>query len=384
MQREGNVGRRGNGEGSIFQRADGRWVAAVTLGRDDNGHIRRHRLYGKTRREVAAKLREAQRREEDGEPVRNSHGTVAAFLTRWAAEALPSSDVKPTTVENYRIIIRKHLIPTLGHHQLDALTAADVQRMVNAKRASGLSPRTVQLIHAVLRRALGQAVKWGEARRNVAGLIDSPRVPRREAECLTPEHAQRLLEASRNDRLFALYAVALACGLRRGEALALRWTDVDLDAGHLRVARTLSRVRGGLVLTEPKSARSRRTVPLPCPCVETLRAHRVRQAEERLIAGSLWQDHGLVFPSRVGTLLDPRNALRGLQAVSDAAGLGQVKIHTLRHTCASLLLAQGVHPRVVMETLGHSGIAITMDVYSHVMPQQQREAADRMEAALRW
>jgi len=214
---------------------------------------------------------------------------------------LPSSDVKPTTLENYRIIIRKHLIPTLGHHQLDALTAADVQRMVNAKRASGLSPRTVQLIHAVLRRALGQAVKWGEARRNVAGLIDSPRVPRREAECLTPEHAQRLLEASRNDRLFALYAVALACGLRRGEALALQWTDVDLDAGHLRVARTLSRVRGALVLTEPKSARSRRTVPLPRPCVETLRAHRVRQAESVLSRGrcgrtTVWCFHPVSGP----------------------------------------------------------------------------------------
>jgi integrase len=330
------------------------------------------------------KLKEATARRDAGEPVAASRVLVGAFLERWLDEALPAGDLKPTTVENYATLTRHHLIPALGHRRLDALTAADVQRMINTKRAEGLSDRTVQLLHAILRRALGQAVRWQEARRNVAALVDRPRVQRKEATCLSPAEAQRLLDAARGDRLYALYAVALACGLRRGEALALRWSDVDLEAGTLRVARTLSRVRSGHVFTEPKSPRSRRTVPLPTSCISELRAHRVRQAEERLQLCGAWQDHDLVFPSMWGTPMDPRNALRAFTTIAKRAGLEGIGLHTLRHTCASLLLAQGVHPRVVMETLGHSGIAITMDVYSHVMPHQQREAADLMNTALQW
>jgi len=377
--------KRGNGEGTIYQRSGSeRWEAGFSYV-DAEGRRRRRTLYGRSRREVAAKLREAGRRQEAGETVADSRDTVAAFMARWVAEALPASGLKQTTAENYATLLRVHVVPALGHHRLDALTPADVQRWINAKRASGLSDRTVQLAHAVLRRALGQAVKWGEARRNVAALVDRPRVAHKEAEHLTPAQAQAFLDAARGDRLEAFYSVAIACGLRRGEALALRWSDVDLDGGTLRVSRTLSRTAAhGLTFTEPKTSRSRRTVPLPAPCVEQLRAHRSRQAAERLRAGSMWLDHDLVFPSEIGTPLDPRNALRACQAVAVRAGLGHVKLHTLRHTCASLLLAQGVHPRVVMETLGHSGISITMDIYSHVLPAQQREGADKLAAALRW
>jgi integrase len=274
------MGKRANGKGSSYQRQDGRWSGSVTIALE-GGKQRRHAVYGKTRREVLAKLRETQRRLLAGEPPGNSHSTVAGFLERWLTEALPAAGLKPTTVENYTILTRRHLIPTLGDKRLEELGAADVQRLLNAKRAEGLSDRTVQLVHAVLRRALGQAVRWQEARRNVAALVDRPRVARREARCLSPEDAQRLLDAARGDRLYAFYAVALACGLRRGEALALRWSDVDLDAGLLRVARTLSRIDRGLAFTEPKSARSRRSVPLPAACVTELRNHRTRQLEEQ-------------------------------------------------------------------------------------------------------
>ena len=187
-------------------------------------------------------------------------------------------------------------------------------------------------------------MRWQEAWRNVAVLVDRLRVTRREAGRLPPADAQRLLDAARGDRLYALYAVATACGLRRGEALALRWVDVDLDTGTPHRADAVPD-RRGLTFIEPESTRSRRTVPLPATCVAELRA---------------------------------------FHAVAARAGLVGVSLHTLRHTCASLLLAQGMHPRPVMETLGHSGNAMTMDVYSHVMPQQQRKAADRMDAALRW
>ncbi len=379
------MGKRGNGEGTLRRRRDGLWEARIALPRDEQGRVSRRSVYGKTRREVAAKLGEAQRRQQDGERIVDSLDTVGGFLARWVTEALPASALKTTTVENYATLTRKHLIPRLGHHRLDALPAADVQRWINTSHEAGLSDRTVQLTYAVLRRALGQAVRWGEARRNVAALVDRPRVARKEATYLSPEQAQAFLDAARGERLEAFYSVAIACGVRRGEALALRWSDVDLSAGTLHVARTLSRTRAaGLTFTEPKTVRSRRTLPLPGPCVDQLRAHRVRQACERLKAGALWVDHDLLFPSELGTPLDPRNALRACQAVARRAGLGAVKLHTLRHTCASLLLAQGVHPRVVMETLGHSGISITMDVYSHVMPQQQREAADVLTKVLRW
>lgn len=169
---------------------------------------------------------------------------------------------------------------------------------------------------------------------------------------------------------------------RQGEALGLRWDDVDLDAGTLTIRKSLQRVDGELQLVEPKTAKSRRTVALPDVAVSALRAHRVRQIEERLLAGSRWNDTGLVFTTTIGTGLDGRNVTRQFQKLLEDARLPRQRFHDLRHTCASLLLAQGVHPRVVMETLGHSQVRLTMDTYSHVIPQLQREAAGRIDAIL--
>lgn len=376
--------RRGNGDGGVYRRAsDSRWVAVLDLGQDATGKRRRKTLYGATRKEAVDKLTEAQRRLAEGAPVTDARGTVAAYLEHWIKTGLAAAEVKQTTRENYTTIARTHLAPTIGRLRLDKLAPSDVDALIVAKRAQ-LSDSTVRLIYTVLRRALDAAVRDGLVRRNVAAAVQRPRVVRRDAAVLSPVQAQAFLDAARQDRLFALYAVAMAVGLRRGEALALRWSDVDLDAGNVRVSRTLSRVRDGLVFTEPKSQRSRRTVPMPAPLIAELRAHRVRQAAERLTAGSLWEDHDLVFPSRFGTPLDPRNALRAFAAVASRAGLDGVGLHTLRHTAASLMIAQGVHLRVIMETLGHSGISITADVYSHVLPQQQREAADALGKALQW
>nr|CAA9313301.1 MAG: Phage integrase [uncultured Nocardioidaceae bacterium] len=377
--------RRSNGDGGVYRRAsDGRWVASLDLDPDGGPTRRRKVPYGATRREVVAKLREAQQRLADGASVEDSRILVGPFLTRWSVEGLGAANIKATTQENYAGIARTHLVPTLGHLRLDRLAPSDVDRLLAGKRQRGLSDSTVRLIYTVLRRALDHAARDGLVRRNVAAAVSRPTVAHRDAAVLSPAQAQTLLEAARGQRLCALYAVAMAAGLRRGEALALRWSDVDLHAATLRVSRTLSRTAAGLTFTEPKPARSRRTIPLPASLVDELRAHRTRQLAERLAAGSLWRDHDLVFPSLTGTPLDPRNALRAFTATAERAGLAGIGLHTLRHTCASLLLAQGVHPRIVMETLGHSGISITMDTYSHVMPPQQREAADRMEGALQW
>jgi integrase len=183
----------------------------------------------------------------------------------------------------------------------------------------------------------------------------------------------------KGNRLEALYSVALALGLRRGEALGLRWEDVDLEAGTLRVQVALQRRKDSKTLVEPKTEQSRRTLPLPSVLVVALKAHRTRQLEERLAAGPKWRDHGLVFPSTVGTPMEPRNLTRQFKAVLQRAGLPDIRFHDLRHTAASLLVAQGVHPRVVMEILGHSQISLTMNTYTHVLPEAQREATALMD-----
>jgi integrase len=249
--------------------------------------------------------------------------------------------------------------------------------------AAGHSPRTVQYALHVLRIALARAVRWGLVPRNVATMVDGPRVPRRRVPVLTGEEAQRFMIAVRDDRLGALYVVALSLGLRQGEVLGLRWSDVDLDRQSLTVGAALQRVSGkGLVLVEPKTETSRRKITLPGYCLGVLREHRVRQLRDRLLAGSRWSETGLVFTSALGTGLESGLVTKRLQRILAACGLPRLRFHDLRHSAASLLGAQGVPPRVVMEVLGHSRISVTMDLYSHVFPSLLGDAAKAMERAL--
>jgi len=317
---------------------------------------------------------------QQGMPVAPDKQTVETFLAGWLATA--RSSVRPRTHESYTDMVRLHLLPTLGHHRLTTLAPQHVHALLDAKLAEGLSPRTVQYLHAILRRALGQAVRWGVVPRNVAALVSPPRVSRRELPVLTPDEARHLLEHIRGDRLEALYTIALALGLRQGEALGLQWEDVDLENGALRVRHTLQRVDGAPQLMEPKSSQSRRTIAMPSVAVLALREHRTRQLQERLWAGSRWQKSDFIFTSTIGTPLYSRATTQRFQRILTAAGLRRVTFHSLRHACASFLLAQGVSPRVVMETLGHSQFSTTMDIYAHVMPAMQRDAAERMDALL--
>lgn len=246
-----------------------------------------------------------------------------------------------------------------------------------------LSPASVAYGRTVLRAALNQALRWGLVARNVAALVDPPRVTRKEVEPFTLDEARAFLAAVKGDRLEALYTVALALGLREGEALGLRWADIDLDGAMLAVRQQLQRVTGaGLQLVEPKTERSRRTVALPDVVVRALRAHRVRQLEERLLAGARWVDSGQVFTTRRGTPLDAANALKAFKRALQGAGLRNQRFHDLRHGAATLLLAQGVQPRAIMDLLGHSQVGVTLNLYSHVLPEVRRDAADKMDAVL--
>lgn len=370
--------RRGHGEGSVYQRADGRWAAMLDLGRE-GGKRQRKALYGRTKTEVLRKLREAQRHAEAGTLVRNETGTVDAFLTQWL-DGLDS--VKASSKESYATVVRAYISPSIGGVRLAKLSPADVQRMLDDLAARGLSVRTRRYARAVLRRALGRAERWGMVSRNVAALVDGPTGPQKGGRTLTPEQARHLLAASRGHRLEPFVAVALACGLRRGEALGLRWGDVDLDDGVLEVKRTLSRVGGQLTFSDPKTKGSRRQVELPEAVKVALRAHRKRQLEARMTVGPAWQDLDLVFATAVGTPMDPDNVRRDFSTLTKSAGLGHWTPHELRHSAASLMLAQGVPVEVVSRVLGHASIRITVDTYAHLLRDQTKAAATAMDAML--
>ncbi|MCX6020328.1 MAG: site-specific integrase [Chloroflexi bacterium] len=265
------------------------------------------------------------------------------------------------------------------------LTPQMVAALLKKKSASNLSPRRVQMIRAVLRKALNDALRMGLVARNVATLVDPPKQVRHEIQPLTPEQARQFLNAVKGSRLEALYVTAVTMGARQGELLGLRWQDVDLDGAVMRVANSLHRVEGEYRLAEPKTAKSRRTLPLPPITVAALRAHRVRQLEERLHAGDVWEDWqgaGLVFTREDGGPLHASTVTHGFQKLLERAGLPKVRFHDLRHTAATLLLAQGAPARLIMEVLGHSQISLTMNTYAHVMPAAMREAANHMQSAL--
>lgn len=370
------AGRRGNREGSVYQRHDGRWVASVT---EASG--RRVYRYARTRAEAAAKLTAALKAVQENIPLPPERQAVGDYLTGWLDTTVRPS-VRPMTYVSYESIVRRHLVPELGQIHLARLTPADVQAMMNRKLAEGLSARRVDYLRAVLRRALNDALRWGLVGRNVAALVRPPKGPRYEVEPLGPDEIRRLLEAVRDDRLEALYVLAVTLGLRQGELLGLSWADVDLGAGSLRVHHALQRFEHEYHLVEPKSARSRRTLMLPSVARSALERHQVRHQRERSRAGELWQEHGLVFTTATGQPLDATGVTSALQRHLLRAGLRRQRFHDLRHACASLLLSRGVSPRVVMEVLGHSQISLTMDTYSHVLPNLLSDAAAQMDQLL--
>jgi integrase len=373
--------RRARGDGSVHKRPDGRW--AGILSEQVGGRRMRRYVYGRTKAEAARKLRQLLLAAEGGTPAGDDRTTFAAFVETWLEHVLPQQ-VKDSTVSNYTTLLRRHALPTLGGRPMNKLTPEHIEALCAAKLDEGLSPRTVALVHTVVRRALSEAERRGRVRRNVGRIAVAPRVPRHEARTLTPAQARKLLAAARGDELETFVTVALSCGLRHGEALGLRWDDVDVDAKVLRVKRTLRRKTGaGLVTTDPKSATSRRTVPIPAVCLRSLSRQRKRQAAARRAAGRVWTETGYVFTSAVGTPMDPANVRHRFTRLTIAAGLGPWTPHELRHSAASLLLAQGVPLKVVSDLLGHSSITITADVYSHVLPELQREAAMAMDRALK-
>jgi integrase len=372
--------KRNAGEGSIFQRADGRWCAQLDLGWQA-GKRKRKYIYGNSASEVQEQLLKARADNAAGFPVVVKRQTVDQFLLGWLEAVKPS--IRPRTYQSYEILVRLHILPELGRVRLDKLSPQHVQVLLAHKSASGRSAQTVRHVRAILRIALNQAIKWGLVPRNVASMSVAPRLERKSFRTLSPEEARQLLGTAKGHRLEAVYTVALSLGLRMGEILGLRWRDVYLENATLTVNQAIYRIAGkGLIATEPKTERSRRTLFVPKSVLHALKTHRLRQLQERLAAGSRWYESGLVFTSSVGTALEPRSLARSFKGLLPKAGLPDIRFHDLRHSAASLLLAQGVPMRAVMELLGHSNISTTADIYGHVMPAMMREVAEKMEAVL--
>jgi len=368
------MAKRGNAEGSIYKRADGRWAASVSLG---NG--KRKAFYGRTREDVARKLTLALKAKQDGLPLVGDRQTVGQYLGQWLEAAKPT--LRPESYRRYQDVCRLYVIPEVGKTPLARLSPVQLQRLYASRLAAGLSPTSVALLHGVIHKALDQAMRWELVPRNVADLVTPPRRSTPEMRSLSPEEANRLLDAASGQREEALIVLAVTCGLRLGELQALRWRDVDLDGARLRVTATYQgTIDGQAVFTEPKTAKSRREVHLSALAVATLRRHRLAQIEERLRAANLWQDYDLVFASERGRPLDGNNLRqRAFARLLERAGLPHIRFHDLRHTAATLLMSQGVPIKVASEMLGHADITTTLRTYSHVLPGMQQQAADAMD-----
>lgn len=374
------MGRRANHEGSIYRReSDGRWVASLV----ELPTGRRRVFYGKTRAEAYTKLQKAQRAADDNLPVAPERQTVSQYLARWLENSAKPS-VRPRTLQSYEELVRLHLAPSLGRIQLAKLTPQDVQAFINAKLGTGLSPRRVQMMHAVLRMALNQAERWSMVPRNVARLVDPPTVHPPKVDPFSPDEARQFLTAVKGHRLEALFVLALTTGLRQGELLGLTWHDVDLGDGRIHVRQTLhwATHKRTWSLAEPKTERSRRSLDLPTITLVALEEHRLRQNMESNLAGSLWEEHGFVFTTPTGRPLDGANVGHTFHRILDRAGLRRQRFHDLRHGAASLLLSQGASLREIMEILGHSQIGLTANLYTHLTPAMKKEAAARMDAVL--
>jgi integrase len=371
--------RRGRGEGSIYRRGDdGRWVGAIA--RDG----RRWTVTGETRQEAQRKLTALLREIEQGGAVGDSRQTVAQYWTSWLETVKATSQYGARGPwANHEPYARLHILPRIGMVRLAKLTPQHLQEFYAALlNEAGLASTTVHHIHTSVHKALDAAVRLGLVTRNVSEYVDVPRNRHFEIKPLTREQARTFLAMAAGERLEALYVVALATGMRQGELLALHWSDVDFEEGAIYVRWNVRYRDGALHFKPPKTRKSRRRIALAPQTLDALRAHRTRQLAERLKAGNVWQSgsqgeqwNELVFCNEIGGPYIPSSAVRStFTRMLRRGGLPTIRFHDLRHTCATLALSARVNPKVVSEMLGHSNIGITLDIYSHVLPDMQQDA----------
>jgi integrase len=387
------MGKRANSEGNVYQRANGTWEARIAFVDPDTGQRKRQSFYGPTAASVRAKLKEARKRIDDGAPVVDAKQTVASWLAHWRTTTLAASSRAEATKAQYADLARKHLEPApFGSITLNKLKPSDVEALILAMRertktkdnveVRALSDSTIRSTFGVLRLGLDGAVRDGLLAKNPAAAVKRPGVQRQETKHLSAADVGKVLKAAEGMRYHPAVVLIAATGLRRGEALALRWEQVNINAGTLRVASTTARVGKRLVTSTPKTERSRRTVPLSPGIVAMLKAHKAQQAEERLRAANVWEDHGLVFCTEAGRPVEPRNLLREVEVAAARAGVEGVGVHSLRHAAATSWLESGTHIRAVADLLGHSSVSITGDIYAATSDDTARKAVEGLGACL--
>lgn len=406
---------RGNRDGRPYQRSsDGKWVATIYL---PSG--KRKPVYGDTRKEAADKKKKAEDEIAAGKPVTAGRtDTLAHYLVKvWLAVTLPqrvaAGRLAASTLDSYRDMVEKHIVPHLGKVKLVDLSTTHVRTWLLelAEKPSGrvrrklrpgetelpppekLKPRTAAYAHSILRKALNDAVDDESIGRNVCLLVDAPTIELEEKQPLTKDEASRILSAASDDRLWAYWLVVLALGLRRGEGLGLRWSLTDLDAGTTRLAKTIQRLRGEkdketgkrkgqLVEKKLKTAASAATLALPTVATAALREHHRMQSIERL-AAKVWVDDDLIFATTIGTPWEPRNVNREWDALVERAGIGRrIRLHDLRHACATFLFAEGQDLKTIQGVLRHTRRSTTADIYVHLLEEVKRGAADSMDSVL--
>ncbi len=356
--------KRSSGEGSLFfSQSENCWIAEIVL---PDGKKKRKR--SKRQHIVREWLQSSLRRLKEGAPIVSERMTVSQLFDRFLDDVVDKT-LKPKTADSYRYLAEKHILPLLGKIKLKDLNPAHLQRLYSEKLDEGLSKRTVQYIHAVLRRALNLAVKWEVLARNPANRVAPPTPPKKAPETLSVEQIKKFLEAVKGHRFYPIYLIAIGCGLREGEILGLEAQDIDLENRQISIRQTVVSIRGKTSINEPKTPNARRIVAMPSFVSETLKNMPLPQS-------------GLIFKTSTSKPISPRNLLRHFHESLEKAGLPRVKFHSLRHSYASLQLSSGTHPKIVQEALGHSSIELTLDTYSHLIPSLQREAADKLDQVL--
>jgi integrase len=368
--------RRGRDEGSIFQRGDGLWVAVVSLGYKENGRRRRKTVYGSTKEEVAKKLRKLQVKADAGRLRDADRMLVQEYLTAWLENTVKGK-VKEATYQRYKLVVEKQINPHLGSARLQKLSPTLVEGFYADLERAGESPRTRQMAGTVLGTALRHAVHPLKLLDyNPCADVKKARTSKEEMKIWDLAQVRAFQKAAETERLYAMYVVALDAGARQGELFALRWDDLDFDAGTLKIQRSLSELRGKFAVKEPKTKAGRRTVDLCAVSLAVLNQHR-----QRMLAEGRNVKSGLIFCDECGGFLRKSNVTRrGFRSIMKRAKLPRIRFHDLRHTCASLLLAAGENPVVIQKRLGHERVETTLSIYSHLLPTAQKGAAAKMNA----
>lgn len=367
--------KRGQNEGSIFQRKDGLWTVSVSI------QGKRISKYFRSQSECREWLRNTQKQIQNGLTLAGAQTTVFEYLGQWLG--IIRESVRPRTLDQYAQIVRQYIAPRLGTIKMKDLRSDQIQALYNEKLDEGISARTVLLIHAVLHSAFVHALKLGLIGRNPVDAVTRPKVKRKEMRVFTDDQARAFLSAAKHTRHACLFQLALHTGMRQGELLGLMWKDIDWINRQIHVQRQLSRVpNGSLVFSGPKTAKGRRNIVISPTMIDSLRKHMEEQEDYKKVVGEKWEENDLIFPSKFGTPLHHANMFREYKELLRETGLPLIRFHDLRHTAATLLLQQGVHPKIVQERLGHADISMTLNTYSHVLPSMQEDAALKMDELL--